>query len=85
MRPDVLTAVFGGIIGMIGAVAALWVQVSKVRRENTDQHAEGRALVTDVRDNLLNLHTTVNHIDRKIDHVADRLEDHERTHRGEAS
>ena len=77
-----LTALFGGIIGMIGAITMLWVQVSKSRRENTEQHAEGRALVTDVRDNLLDLHTTVNRIDRKIDDVADRLNRHEESHNG---
>lgn len=79
---DAMTALFGGIIGMIGAITMLWVQVSKTRRENTEQHAEGRALVTDVRDNLLDLHTTVNRIDRKIDNVADRLDRHEESHNG---
>ena len=79
---DALTALFGGIIGMIGAITMLWVQVAKTRRENAEQHAEGRALVTDVRDNLLDLHTTVHRIDRKIDDVTDRMDRHENSHNG---
>ena len=65
---------------MVGAIVGAIVQLVKLRRENTSQHAEGRALVTDVRDRLLNLHESVDRIDEKVDGVADRLERHESVH-----
>ena len=61
---------------LIGTLTTAIVQLAKLRRENTSQHAEGRALVTDVRDRLLDLHQSVDRIDGKIDRVADRLADH---------
>ena len=65
---------------MIGTVVGAIVQLVKLRRENTAQHAEGRAIVTDVRDRLLDLHESVDRIDGKVDNVADRLERHETIH-----
>jgi len=66
----VLSVVFGGI-------SALVRQIMHMRRENTTQHAEGRALVTDVRDRLLDLHESVDRVDSKVDALSDRLENHE--------
>jgi hypothetical protein len=65
---------------LIGAIVGAIVQLSRLRRENSDQHAEGRALVTDVRDRLLNLHEAVDRVDEKVEGVADRLERHESVH-----
>lgn len=64
----------------IGAVVGAIVQLVRLRRENTQQHAEGRALVTDVRDRLLDLHTSVNRVDNKVDHLDQRLDRHENIH-----
>ena len=61
---------------LIGALTTAIVQLVKLRRENTAQHAEGRAIVTDVRDRLLDLHQSVDRIDGKIDRVADRVDQH---------
>jgi hypothetical protein len=69
----VLTIALGAIVGAI-------VQLVRLRRENTQQHAEGRALVTDVRDRLLDLHTSVNRVDDKVDQLDARLDRHENIH-----
>ena len=68
---------------LMGAVTTLIVQIHRMRRENTSQHAEGRALVTDVRDRLLDVHESIHHVDEKVDDVAKRLSDHEADHRGD--
>jgi hypothetical protein len=69
---------------LIGAATGAIVQLVRLRRENTQQHAEGRELVTDVRDRLLDLHTSVNKIDDKVDSrfdaVTDELHRHENIH-----
>lgn len=65
---------------LIGTITTMIVQIKKMRSENTSQHAEGRALVTDVRDRLLDVHETIHHVDEKVDKVAERLEGHERSH-----
>lgn len=73
----VLTLALGAIVGAI-------VQLTRLRRENTTHHAGGRALVTDVRDRLLDLHESVNKIDDKVDArfdaVTDELQRHENIH-----
>lgn len=65
---------------LIGAATGAIVQLVRLRRENTEQHAEGRALVTDVRDRLLDLHTSVNRVDDKVDQLDARLDRHENIH-----
>ena len=84
-------AMISAVSIVLGAITTAVVQLSRlrtentqqhdeVRTENTQQHAEGRALVTDVRDRLLDLHTSVNHVDKKVDQMADRLDTHENMH-----
>lgn len=47
----IIAAVITGILGIVGTVtAAVVVQVKKLRRENTDQHAEGRAILNRLAD-----------------------------------
>ena len=62
---------------IIGAATGAIVQLVRLRRENTQQHAEGRELVTDVRDRLLDLHVSVNRVDEKVDNLDQRLDRHE--------
>lgn len=69
---------------VIGSVTTLIVQMVRLRKENTDQHAEGRALVTDVRDRLLDLHTSVNRVDNKVDRLDERLDSHLEWHTDKA-
>lgn len=77
-------------IAVLGAVVSAIVQLSSIRRttkkitdeqaamrkENTAQHAEGRALTTDVRDRLLDLHTAVDRVDTRVERIDQRLDDH---------
>ena len=65
------------LTSVLGVASALVVQLVRMRAENTSQHAEGRALVTDVRDRLLDLHETVDRVDGKVDRLAERQERHE--------
>jgi len=75
-----VVAILTAVAVVVGAVTTLIVQVLKLRRENTDQHAESRQIVTDVRDRLLDLHSSVNRVDSKVEDVADRLDRHEQLH-----
>lgn len=75
-----IVAILTGVALVVGAVTTLIVQVVKLRRENTDQHAESRQIVTDVRDRLLDIHTSVDRVDAKVENVADRLDRHEHLH-----
>ncbi|CAB5220375.1 hypothetical protein UFOVP238_38 [uncultured Caudovirales phage] len=61
---------------VIGTVVGAIVQLVRLRKENTDQHAESRAIVTDVRDRLLDIHTSVSRVDSKVDRIDRRLESH---------
>lgn len=67
----------------VGTVVGAIVQLVKLRSENTEQHAEGRAIVTDVRDRLLDLHTSVGRVDQKVERLDERLDQHEQFHNRE--
>lgn len=73
-------AIITAVSVVVGVITTAIVQLVKLRDENTKQHAEGRELVTDVRDRLLDLHTSVNHVDKKVDHMSERLDRHENIH-----
>lgn len=73
-------AILSGVAVVVGAITTLIVQIIKLRQENTDQHAESRQIVTDVRDRLLDLHSSVDRVDSKVETVADRLDRHEQIH-----
>lgn len=65
---------------MVGTVVGAIVQLVKLRNENSEQHAEGRAIVTDVRDRLLDLHSSVGRVDQKVEKLDERLDAHEQFH-----
>ena len=65
---------------VVGTIVGAIVQLVKLRRENTEQHAEGRAIVTDVRDRLLDLHVSVGRVDQKVEKLDERLDQHEQFH-----
>ena len=73
-------AILSGVAVVVGAITTLIVKIVKLRQENTDQHAESRQIVTDVRDRLLDLHSSVDRVDSKVETVADRLDRHEQIH-----
>lgn len=68
---------------VVGTVVGAIVQLVKLRHENTEQHAEGRAIVTDVRDRLLDLHGSVGRVDQKVEKLDERLDAHEQFHHRE--
>lgn len=65
---------------VIGALTGAIVQLVRLRKENTVQHAEGRALVSDVRDHLLDMHNAVNRVDQKVDRLDARFDSHVEDH-----
>jgi undecaprenyl pyrophosphate synthase len=80
------------LVGLIGTV----IQSRKTRQQNTDQHAEGRAAVSDVLDHIIHLHTKVDHVaevteangrhtasvEAKVDTVTRKLDAHVQLHEG---
>ena len=69
-------AVLTAITLVVGSVTTLVIQLVRLRAENSNQHAEGRALISDVGTRLVNLHEAVDRVDVKIDAVSERLDDH---------
>ena len=80
------------LVGLVGTV----IQSRKTRQQNTDQHAEGRAAVAEVRDHIIHLLTKTDHIseqvisngehtrtvEKKVDTVAQKLDAHVQLHEG---
>ena len=73
-------AILSGISLVVGAITALIIQIVRLRNENTEQHADNRQVVVDVRDRLLDLHTSVQRVDDKVDNLDSRLDRHENVH-----
>jgi ubiquinone biosynthesis protein UbiJ len=73
-------AIFTGISLVVGAITALIVQIVRLRNENTEQHADNRQVVVDVRDRLLDLHQSVQRVDDKVENLDARLDRHENIH-----
>jgi hypothetical protein len=65
---------------VLGAVVGAIVQLTKLRRENSEQHAEGRALIHDVADRLLDIHSSIERVDTKVERLDERLDRHESVH-----
>lgn len=73
-------AIFTGISLVVGAITALIIQIVRLRNENTEQHADNRQVVVDVRDRLLDLHQSVERVDGKVENLDARLDRHENIH-----
>ena len=73
-------AILTGISIVVGAITALIVQIVRLRNENTEQHADNRQVVVDVRDRLLDLHQSVQRVDDKVENLDARLDRHENIH-----
>jgi len=73
-------AIFSGISLVVGAITALIIQIVRLRNENTEQHADNRQVVVDVRDRLLDLHQSVERVDGKVENLDVRLDRHENVH-----
>lgn len=80
------------LVGLIGTV----IQSRKTRQQNTDQHAEGRAAVTEVLGHIIHLHDKVDGVheqvisngehtrtvEAKVATVAEKLDAHVQLHEG---
>jgi ubiquinone biosynthesis protein UbiJ len=73
-------AILTGISVVAGSITALIVQIVRLRNENTEQHADNRQVVVDVRDRLLDLHQSVQRVDDKVENLDARLDRHENIH-----
>jgi hypothetical protein len=73
-------AILSGISLVVGAITALIIQIVRLRNENTEQHADNRQVVVDVRDRLLDLHQSVQRVDGKVENLDARLDRHENVH-----
>jgi len=73
-------AILSGISLVVGAITALIIQIVRLRNENTEQHADNRQVVVDVRDRLLDLHQSVERVDGKVENLDARLDRHENIH-----
>ena len=73
-------AILTGISVVVGAITTLIVQIVRLRNENTEQHADNRQVVVDVRDRLLDLHQSVQRVDDKVENLDARLDRHENIH-----
>lgn len=67
-------AIIVAVIAAVGGVLAALVQ--KSRKENKDDHGIVAGLINDVKDELLNLHHKIDHVDEQVDKVDDQMQDH---------
>ncbi len=77
-------ALASAIAVVLGAITTLIVSVTKLRRENRDQHdtnaAANAARFDELRDDMRSLTGSVVKIDDKVDRLDERLDRHESLH-----
>lgn len=73
-------AILTAVSLVVGAITTLIIQIVRLRNENSEQHADNRQVVVDVRDRLLDLHKSVERVDDKVDSLDARLDRHENIH-----
>ena len=65
------------IVATITAIGGLLVAlVQKGRKENKNDHNTVAAMIGDVKDEILNLHHKIDHVDEQVDKVDDQMTDH---------
>lgn len=65
------------IVASIAAVGGiLTALVQKARKENKDDHNIVAGLLSGVKDELLNLHHKIDHVDEQVDKVEDQMHGH---------
>jgi Na+-translocating ferredoxin:NAD+ oxidoreductase RnfG subunit len=69
-----MEAVFVAIIAAIGGVLAALVQ--KSRKENKQDHDVVAGLLVRVKDDIINLHHKIDHVDEQVDKVDHKLDGH---------
>lgn len=74
-----MEAVTVAIIAAIGGILAALVQ--KGRKENRDDHNVVATMLHSVKDDIINLHHKIDHVDVQVDKVDDKIDMHIRSHR----
>jgi len=69
-----MEAVIVATITTIGAVLAALVQ--KGRKENKNDHNIVSSMIVDVKDEILQLHHKIDHVDEQVDKVDNQMTDH---------
>jgi Na+-translocating ferredoxin:NAD+ oxidoreductase RnfG subunit len=69
-----LEAVVVAVIAAVGGVLAALVQ--KGRAENKADHNVVATMLVTVKDDILNLHHKIDHVDEQVDKVDDKLDGH---------
>lgn len=69
-----MEAVIVAVIASVGAVLAALVQ--KGRAENKADHNVVADMLVTVKDDIINLHHKIDHVDEQVDKVDDKLDGH---------
>jgi hypothetical protein len=73
-RDPEMEAAIVAIITAIGGILVALVQ--KGRKENKSDHNIVATMLIDVKDEILNLHHKIDHVDEQVDKVDDQMHDH---------
>lgn len=74
-----MEAVIVALIAAVGAVLAALVQ--KGRAENKQDHNVVAEMLVGVKDDIINLHHKIDHVDDQVDKVDDKIDMHIKSHR----
>lgn len=69
-----MEAIIVAAIAAVGGIITALVQ--KMRVENRDDHDRVASLLCSVKDELLDLHHKIDHVDKQVDKVDDQMHDH---------
>lgn len=67
-------AIIVAAIAAVGGIVTALVQ--KMRTENRDDHNRVAGLLSGVKDELLNLHHKIDHVDEQVDKVDEQMHEH---------
>lgn len=73
-----MEAVVVAIIAAVGGVLAALVQ--KGRKENREDHNVVANMLVHVKDDIINLHHKIDHVDHQVDKVDEKLDKHIDSH-----
>ena len=69
-----MEAVIVAVIAAVGGILVALLQRS--RAENKSDHNTVASLIVDVKDQLLDLHVKIDHVESQVDKVDDQMHDH---------
>lgn len=69
-----MEAIIVAAIAAVGGVVTALVQ--RMRSENRDDHSRVAGLLCTVKDELLNLHHKIDHVDQQVEKVDDQMHEH---------